>query len=78
MYTYRQQALPRVVIHRTQVAKKKWKLRARFSPTKENRVHQTKISTKTDISIKPFVYQFVFYIFFPQYLLLIGHLETFL
>ena len=42
------QALPRVVIHRTQVAKNKWKLLARFSPTKENRVHQTKISTKTD------------------------------
>ena len=37
-----QQALPRVVIRRTQVAKKKWKLLARFSPTKENRVHQTK------------------------------------
>ena len=27
---------------------KEWKLRVRFSPTKENRVHQTKISTKTD------------------------------
>ena len=50
MYTYRQQALPRVVIHRTQVAEKKWKLRARFSLMKENRVHQTKISTKTDKS----------------------------
>ena len=37
-----QQALTRVVIHRTQVAKKKWKLLARFSPTKESRVHQTK------------------------------------
>ena len=45
MYTYRQQAPPRVVIHRTHVAKKKWKLRARFSPTKENREHQTKISS---------------------------------
>ena len=50
MYTYRQPAPPRVVIHRTQVAKKKWKLRARFSPTKENREHQTKISTKTEKS----------------------------
>ena len=50
MYTYRQQAPPRVVIHRAQVAKNKWKLRARFSPTKENREHQTKISTKTDES----------------------------
>ena len=48
MHTYLQQAQTRVVIHRTQVAKKKWKLRARFSPTKEDRVHQTKISTKTD------------------------------
>ena len=48
MYTYLQQALPRVVIRRTQVAKRKWKLRARFSPTKENCVHQTKISTETD------------------------------
>ena len=48
MHTYLQQTLTRVVIHRTQVAKKKWKLRARFSPTKEDRVHQTKISTKTD------------------------------
>ena len=48
MYTYLQQALPRVVIHLTKEAKKKWKLRARFSPTKENRLHQTKISTKTD------------------------------
>ena len=46
--TYLQQALPRVAIHRTQVVEKKWKLRVRFSPTKENRVHQTKISTKTD------------------------------
>ena len=27
---------------------KEWKLRVRFSPTKENRVHQTKISMKTD------------------------------
>ena len=48
VYLYLQQALPRVVIRRTQVAKKKWKLRARFSPTKENCVHQTKISTETD------------------------------
>ena len=39
---------PTVVIRRTQVAKRKWKLRARFSPTKENRMHQTKISTETD------------------------------
>ena len=44
MYTYLRQALLRVLIHRTQVVKK-WKLRARFSPTKENR---TKISTHTD------------------------------
>ena len=43
-----QQALPRVLANRTQVVKKKYKLRARFSPTKENRVQQTKISTKTD------------------------------
>ena len=78
MYTYLQQALPRVVVlkyisqviltdHRFipsvfydefpdrfflksiyWVVKKKWKLRVRFSPTKENRVDQTKISTKTD------------------------------
>ena len=48
MYIYLQQALPRIVIHRTQVAKKKWKLQAWFSPMKENRVHQTKISTETD------------------------------
>ena len=48
MYTYLQQAPPRVLLHRTQVVKKKWKLRAWFSPTKENRVHQTKVSTKTD------------------------------
>ena len=48
MHAYLQQALSRVVIHHTQVVEKKWKLRVRFSPTKENRVHQTKISTKTD------------------------------
>ena len=48
MSTCLQQALPRVVIHRTQVVKKKWKFRVRFSLTKENRVHQTKISTKAD------------------------------
>ena len=48
MHIYLQQPLMRVVIHRTQVAKKKWKLRVRFSPTKEDRMHQTKISTKTD------------------------------
>ena len=48
MSTYLQRALPRVVIHRTQVIKKKWTLRLRFSSTKENRVHQTQISMKTD------------------------------
>lgn len=32
-----QQALQRVVIHRTQVVKKKWQLQVRLSPTKENR-----------------------------------------
>ena len=48
MYTYLQQVLPRVFIHRTQVVEKKWKLWVRFSPKKENPVHQTKISTKTD------------------------------
>ena len=48
MYTYLHQALPRIVMHRTLVVKKKCTLRVRFSPKKENRVHQTKISTKTD------------------------------
>ena len=48
MYTYLQQPQLRVVIHPTQVVEKKWKLRARFSLTKENRVHQTKILTKID------------------------------
>ena len=48
MYTYLQQALPRIVTHRTQVVEEKWKFRVWFSPTKENRVHQTKISTNTD------------------------------
>ena len=48
MYTYLQQVLPRVSIHRSQVVKKKWKLRVRFNHTKENRLHQTKISMKTD------------------------------
>ena len=43
MYSYLQQALPRVVIHRTQIVDKKWKLRVQFSPTKENRVHQTAV-----------------------------------
>ena len=38
MYTYLQQTLPRVLTHHTQVAKTKWKLQIRFSPTKENRV----------------------------------------
>ena len=38
MYISLQQALLRVVVHRTQVAEKKWKLRVRFSPTKEQRV----------------------------------------
>ena len=46
--SYLQQALPRVLIHRTLVEKKKWKLPVRFSPTKENRMHQTKTSNKTD------------------------------
>ena len=46
MYIYFQQALPRAVIHRTHEVGKKWKLR--FSPTKENRAHQMRISTKTD------------------------------
>ena len=49
IYTNLQQALQRVLIHRTQEVKKKWKLRgARFSPTKENSLHQTKISKKTE------------------------------
>ena len=48
MYTCPQQALPRVVLHRTQVVKKKWKLRVRFSLTEENRVHQNNFSMKTD------------------------------
>ena len=48
MYIFLQQALPRVVIHRTQVVEKKWKLRVRFNPTRVNHVHQTKISTETD------------------------------
>ena len=49
MYTNLQQTLARVVIHRTQVlVEKKWKLRVRFSPAREKRVHQTKISTNTD------------------------------
>ena len=48
MYTYLQQALPRVLIDRTLVETKKWKLPVRFSPTKENRMHQTKTSNKTD------------------------------
>ena len=48
MHSYIQKALPKVVIHRTQVVEKKWKLRVRFSPTKENRAHQTNISMKTD------------------------------
>ena len=43
MYSYLQQALPRVVINRTQVVDKKWKLRVQFSPTKDNRVHQTAV-----------------------------------
>ena len=40
--------LPRIVIHRNQVVNKKWKLRVRSNPTQEKRVHQTKISTKSD------------------------------
>ena len=49
MYTYLQQVLARVVIHRTQVlVEKKWKLRVRFSPARENRLHQTKISANAD------------------------------
>ena len=39
MYTYLLQALLRVVIHRTQVVKEKWKLRIRLTPTKENCVY---------------------------------------
>ena len=51
MHTYLLQALPRVVIHRTQVVGgggEMEKLRVRFSLTKENRMQQTKILTKTD------------------------------
>ena len=40
--------LPRIVINRNQVVNKKWKLRVRSNPTQEKRVHQTKISTKSD------------------------------
>ena len=49
MYTYLEKILLRVVIHRTRVLEKKRKLRVPFSPsTNRNRVHRTKISTKTD------------------------------
>ena len=48
MYTYFQQALPIALTLRTQVVKRKWKFGVLFNPTKENRVNQTKISTKTD------------------------------
>lgn len=48
MYTYLQEALPRLVMHRTQV-RNKWKLPVRFSSTKKNRVYQTKISTRTAV-----------------------------
>ena len=48
MYTFPQHALQRVAIHRTQVVKEKWKLRVGLGATKENRVHQTKMATKTD------------------------------
>ena len=49
MYTYLEKILLRVVIHRTRVVEKKRKLRVPFSPsTNRNRVHRTKISTKTD------------------------------
>ena len=34
MYIFLQQALPRLVLHRTQEVEKKGKLRVRFSPTK--------------------------------------------
>ena len=47
MYTYLQQALPRVLIHRTQVVKKEWKLRGRFSPTKENRIKRRSLQRLT-------------------------------
>ena len=49
MYTYLEKILLRVVIHCTRVVEKKRKLRVPFSPsTNRNRVHRTKISTKTD------------------------------
>ena len=49
MYTYLEKIILRVVIHRTRVVEKKRKLRVPFSPsTNRNRVHRTKISTKTD------------------------------
>ena len=38
MYISLQQALLRVVVHRTQVVEKKWKLRVLLSPPKEKRV----------------------------------------
>ena len=36
MYTFPQHALPRVVIHRTQVVKEKWKLRYEGEPRAPN------------------------------------------
>ena len=48
MYTYLQQALPIALTLRTQVVERKWKFGVLFNPTKENRVNQTKISSKSD------------------------------
>ena len=48
MYTWLRQVLPRVATYLSQVVKKKWELRVRFSPTKEKGMHQIKILTTTD------------------------------
>ena len=72
IYTYLRQALPRVVIHRTQVAKKTVQP-YEGEPRASNEDFDEDWLTRLSHSYT----KFVFYIFFPQYLLLIGHLETF-
>ena len=47
MYTYLQQALPRVLIHRTQKKKKEMEVASMIQPY-EGEPHQTKISKQTD------------------------------
>ena len=56
MYTYLKEALPRLVTHRTQVVKRKWKLRVRLSLENKTNLHYAAVPNRFATSrLTPFL-----------------------